>query len=154
MMPNSAKVSAQRIDQHGALTDQKVAHLVQHLYRLLLGGLNGNKTHRRPGRRFCDRLGVGGIRLSALHVWLHIGWRHRSNRVPQLGELSRPVMRGAAGFHTDKTGRQSGENPQDIASAQLLAQHHIARSINAVKLEDVLRKAQTDRGNLLHGRLR
>src|SRR6202035_5446915 len=30
----------------------------------------------------------------------------------------------------------------------------MARRINAVKLEDVLRKVQTDRSNLLHGRLR
>jgi hypothetical protein len=109
-------VSAQRIDQHGSLTDQKVAHFVQHKDRLLLGGLDGNKTHRRPGHRFCDRLRIGSIRLAALHVRLHIGWRHQSNRVPQLGELSRPIMRGGTGFHTDKTRRQSGEKPQDIAS--------------------------------------
>jgi hypothetical protein len=52
------------------------------------------------------------------------------------------------------TPTRHGDKPQDIASAQLLAQQHIARCINAVKLEDVLRKVQTDRGNLLHGRLR
>jgi len=43
---------------------------------------------------------------------------------------------------------------QDIAATQLFAQQHIARRIHAVKLEDVLRNVQTDRGNLLHGRPR
>jgi len=50
-----------------------------------------------------------------------------------------------------------GDNPlkpQDIAATQLLAQQHMARRISTVKLEDVVRNVQTDRGNLLHGRLR
>ena len=148
------QVSAQRIDQHGSLTDQKVAHLVQHQYRLSFIRLHGNKAHRRSGHCLGDGLCVGSIGLAALHIRLHIGRRHQSNRVPQLGEFSRPIMRGGAGFHADKTRRQPAEKPQDIAATQLLAQQHIARRINTVKLEDVLRDVQTDRGKLLHGRLR
>src|SRR5882672_12741495 len=111
------EVSTQRIDEHGSLTNQKVAHLVQHQRCLLVSGLDGNKAHRRPGHRFSDCLGIGDIGLAALHVWFDIGRRHQSNRVPQLGEFTSPVMSGSAGLHSDKAARQSAEKPQDIAAA-------------------------------------
>src|SRR5215216_5307420 len=34
-------------DQHGALPDQKIPHLVQHQHRLLIHALDGNEAHRR-----------------------------------------------------------------------------------------------------------
>jgi hypothetical protein len=42
---------------------------------------------------------------------------------------------------------------QSIATAQLTAYQYLARCINTMNLEDVLRKVQSDRGGLLHGRL-
>jgi hypothetical protein len=64
--PELGKVPAQRIDQHRSLANQKIAHLVQHQHGLLLGGLDSNKAHRRPGHRFRDGLDIGGVGLPRL----------------------------------------------------------------------------------------
>jgi hypothetical protein len=39
------------------------------------------RTACRPGDRFADDLGVCGIALVSLHVWLHIGRRHQAHCV-------------------------------------------------------------------------
>src|SRR5713226_5159423 len=62
------------------------------------------------------------------------------------------MMRGTASLHADQARRQRSEEPQHLSSAQLLAHQYLSCRINAVNLEDVLRKVQPDRGNLLHGR--
>jgi hypothetical protein len=136
------EMTAQRIDQHRSLADQKVAHFVQHQNGLLVDGLDGDKTHRRPSYRLCDRLGIGGIGLAALHVWLDISWRHQSNRVPQPGQFPSPMMRGSASLHADKAAWQRSKEPQHLSSARLLAHQHLSRVVSAVNLEDVLREVQ------------
>src|SRR4029077_8145494 len=146
------EMTAQRVDQHRSLADQKVAHLVQHQHGLLVDGLDGDKAHRRPGYRLRDRRGIRGISLTALHVWLDISRRHQSKRVPPLCQFPGPMMRGNASLHADQARRQQSEEPQHLSSAQLLVHQYLSCRINAVNLEDVLRKVQPDRGNLLHGR--
>jgi hypothetical protein len=56
-------------------------------------------------------------------------------------------MSGGAGLHADKAGRQSAEKSQDIAAAQRPAHQHLADCVNAMNLEDILRKVQPDRGH-------
>ena len=48
-------VAAQRIDHHGALTDQQLTGPVQHQNRLLLGAFRRCKAHRRTRHRLADR---------------------------------------------------------------------------------------------------
>ena len=45
--------------------------------------------------RLTDRLGVSGVVLLPLDVWLHVGWRHQAYRMPERPELARPMMRRA-----------------------------------------------------------
>ena len=61
-------MSAQGIDQHRALPDQKTARSMQHQHRLLLGVLYRHEPHRRAGYGFADRFRIGGIVLVALDV--------------------------------------------------------------------------------------
>ena len=66
-------VSAQCIDQHCALPDQKTARPMQHQYGLLFGVLHWHKPHRGPRYGLADRLRIGRIVLVALDVGLHVG---------------------------------------------------------------------------------
>src|ERR1022692_1709327 len=55
-----------------------MAREMQHQATLLLGRLGLDKPHVGPGGRFTDGLGVSGIILLSLDVWLHVGQRHQA----------------------------------------------------------------------------
>ena len=138
----------QGIDQLGALAHQQIAHSMLHQPALLLGRLDRDEPHGRAPDRFADRLGVGGIVLVALDVGLYILRRHQPNLMPELRQLTRPIMCRGAGFHADKARRQSFEELYQLAAAKLLSDDDLLGRINAVNLEHVLGDIQTDRGNL------
>jgi hypothetical protein len=73
--------------------------------------------------------------------------------MPELRDLSRPVMRGGAGFNADKARSLPLKERQDLAAPQLPANNRSTRRINAMHLKDVLREIKPDRGNFVHGRL-
>jgi hypothetical protein len=52
---------ADRIDHRGLLADEQMARAMQHHAALLLRRLGRNESHVRPGDRFADGLGVGGV---------------------------------------------------------------------------------------------
>jgi len=54
------------------------------------------------------------------------------------------------GLHTDQAKRQLLEERQNLAAPKLAADNRLARRINAVNLENGLRKIQTDRDNFCH----
>jgi hypothetical protein len=53
--------------------------------------------------------------------------------------------------HADKAGGELLKKWSYLRAAQLAAEHCLARRINPVHLENVLRDIQTDRGNLFYG---
>jgi hypothetical protein len=65
-------------------------------------------------------------------------------------QLPHPVVRRGAGFDANQAWRQFLEEGQHLTPPHLAADHHIARGINAVDLENVLRKIETDRGNFIY----
>ncbi len=69
------------------------------------------------------------------------------------GTLSEEAYLRTLGKHLDQARRQSGEDLQQLQTTDTLADHHRARTINPVHLEDRLRNIQTNRANLAHGRL-
>src|SRR5688500_19659788 len=73
--------------------------------------------------------------------------------MPELDQLTAPVMRSSAGFHADEAGRQLRKEPQHLCAPQLPANQNLARRIHPVHLEDALRQVHTDRANFLHRRL-
>jgi len=68
-------------------------------------------------------------------------------------QLPPPVMGRGAGLDADKTTGQLLEKRQYPRPAQLAADHGPSRCIDAVDLENILRKINTDRDNFVHGRL-
>src|SRR5687768_5282349 len=73
--------------------------------------------------------------------------------MPNLGELSGPVVFAAAGLEADHAARQVGEEHQYIAARQPLPQHHVAVLFDAMDLKHRLRDVEADGGNLHCGRL-
>ena len=76
--PELGQMGADGVDYRGLLADKEMARAMQHQAALLLGRLGLDKLHVGPGDRFADGLGVSGIVLLALDVWLHIGRRHQA----------------------------------------------------------------------------
>jgi hypothetical protein len=62
-------------------------------------------------------------------------------------------MRARTGLHANKAGCQLLEESQNITSPEFTSNSLATVSVNAVNLEHILRKVQTDRGNLHGGRL-
>jgi hypothetical protein len=58
---------------------------------------------------FSDRLRISRIGLAALHVGLHVSWRHQLDGMAELRQLAPLVMRGRAGFHANQAGREFSE---------------------------------------------
>ncbi len=68
-------------------------------------------------------LGVapGRIVLVWLDVGLHVLRRHQPNLMPELRQLTRPMVRCRAGFHADKARCQSFKELYHLAAAELLS---------------------------------
>src|SRR6516164_6907705 len=73
--------------------------------------------------------------------------------MPQLPDLTRPIMRRAASLNANQTRRQGLEECQHFRPLQLPPPYCLASSIDAVQLEDPLGDVQTDCGDLHGGRL-
>ncbi len=70
-------VSAQAIDQHGALAHQQLASAMHDQHALLLFALHRHEAHVRPRHRLADRLRIGRVVLAALEVGLDVARRHQ-----------------------------------------------------------------------------
>ena len=110
-------------------------------------------TKRIAGRLAASQIAsrIDSVGLATLHVRLDIGWRNQPRVVAKLCDLARPVMSRAAGLHRHKARGKSGEEPQDLALLELLAQNTTPRLIGAVNLKNQLGQVQTNYANLAHG---
>src|SRR6516164_10155246 len=147
------KVRTKCVDQLSPLTDQEIAHPVQHQHALLLDVLDRHKSHRWPGDGLADRRCIGRVVLAALHIGFDIGRRHEPRVMPQPPEFACPLMRRCARFHPNAARRQIGKELKNSRSTNTLANDHRAICINTVNLKQVLGDIQSDRANLAHGRL-
>ena len=66
----------------------------------------------------------------------------------EFGQLAGPVMRAAARLHANPTAWQVGEELEQLAAPQPLAQHDLPARVGAVDLEAALCDVEPDRGNL------
>src|SRR3954453_21268092 len=71
----------------------------------------------------------------------------------ELGDLAPPVVGAATRLHSHRTGRQRGQEREELAAAQLLAKDHRTRAVGPMKLKDVLGEIESDGADLVHGRL-
>src|ERR1700745_2533868 len=66
----------------------------------------------------------------------------------KLGDFTRPMMSGSAGFHADQARRNFAKEVDDLLAPQLTADDHLARIVHAVDLEHVLGEINADGVNL------
>ena len=66
----------------------------------------------------------------------------------KLGDFTRPMMNGSAGFHADQARRNFAKEVDDLLAPQLTADDDLARTIYAVHLEHVLGEINADGANL------
>src|SRR3954464_6835771 len=71
----------------------------------------------------------------------------------ELGDLAAPIVSAATGLHGYRTGRQRGQERQQLAPAQPLAKDHSARAVGSMELKDVLGEIEADGAHRVHGRL-
>jgi hypothetical protein len=150
--PELGAVTADGVDQHGALANEQLAASMKHQHALPLGALDRHQAHGRPGHRLADRLSVGRIVLLPPGVSLHVRGRHQLHLVPERAQLAGPEVCGCAGLHPDPAGRQSSEKSEHFGSPQLLPDGDLASGVNALDLKDVLGEVETDRDNVHGGR--
>src|SRR5450759_417258 len=90
--PDLSKMSTDRVDHGGLLTDKQMARAMKHQTTLLLGRLGRDEPHIGPGDRFTDSLGICRIVLLPFDVGLHVGRWHQAYGVTKRLKLARPMM--------------------------------------------------------------
>src|SRR3954451_18454319 len=145
------QMTAERVNQLGALPDQKIPRSEQHGARLLSLALNRDKAHRRSTRRLSDRFRVSRIILLALDERFDVGGWDQSNLMPEVTNGSPPVVCAPTGFHGDDAARLLGKEAENFFSGKLFAEPNAAVGKGAMRLEGPLRKIETDNANLFHG---
>src|SRR5215831_10994757 len=90
---------------------------------------------------------VNRVSLAARDIGLDVPRRHQLHGVPELGNFTCPVMRTAAGLHSDQPRWQLGKVRQYLFASQLAGDDDHALGIDAVDLEYLLCKIEPDGGN-------
>ena len=130
--------------------DKSLTCPVQGQNSLLPDMLERHEAHVRPRHCFANRLSVCYVVLVGLHVGFDELRRHQPHGVAHALQLARPVVRAAAGLHSDQAGRQIGEELGHLLAAQLLLEYRFSQLVDAVDLKDLFREVNADSGGL-HG---
>src|SRR5690606_36098829 len=111
---------------------------VKKLYFLLPYGLRGYEIHCRSRNCFTDRLRISAVVLVAFYVRFHILGRNNSDGMPQLFELSRPMVRTSARFNAYNTAGKLSEAFQQLVAPHFSTQQDLSALILTTELEHVL----------------
>jgi hypothetical protein len=115
--------------------------------------LDRDKPHGRTSCRFADRLGIRRIILLPLHEGLHVGRSDQPHRMPEVADLTPPVVTAGARLHRNGARRKRRKEWQQLLTAKFLPKQDRSLLIRPMKLERMLSEIQTNCGNLQHGRL-
>jgi hypothetical protein len=146
-------MTADRVDELGALANQPLALARQHQSRLLVRRFRRHEAHLRPACRLAQRRRIGRIVLAARHIGLGELWRDQPHRVSEPTQFTGPMMRRPARLHRHHRRRQPLEEGQRLGARQLAAQRRLFARIDAMKLKETLRRIHPNARNLIHGRL-
>ena len=117
------------VDERRAFAHEPVARSMQRLHVELLGRLQLDKAHGRPGRGLGDRFCIAVVVLLRLDVWANILRRHQPHLVAHVAEQTPEVVCAAAGLHGHDTRRQPGGELDHAVAVHAPAQHDPARTI-------------------------
>jgi len=77
---------------------------------------------------------VGSIVFRPFDIALHVARRHQAHGVTELGDFTRPMMSGSAGFHADQASRNLAKEVDDLLAPQLAGDDDLARTIQHLLL--------------------
>src|SRR5881227_1372724 len=86
---------------------------MQHQQGLLIGRLDRHEPHRWACHGLTDGGCVGSIVFRPFDIALHVARRHQAHGVAELGDFTRPMMSGSAGFHADQARRNLAKKLND-----------------------------------------
>ena len=112
-------VSAYRVDQSGALTDQGLTNLQDHALGLLRDRFRRHEMHPRTPGGLTDCFGVVAIVFAAFDKGFDVLRRDETHRVAERGQFASPIMGGATGFQGDDGGRQLPEEGNHLRTAEI-----------------------------------
>ena len=138
------KQSPDLVRQRRAFRHQQFAGTVDRQHGLLRFALHRNKPGPGTRDRFTDRCGIILVILLPPPIGLDHRHRHQPYLVPQLLQLSRPVVRPTTGFQSDETRRQLGKIEEHFAAAELFPHDHFPVGIHTVYLKAALRDIESD----------
>ena len=118
------EMPAQGIDDLGPLPHQEIARPEDESGGLGLLAFGSHEAHGRALGGLADRLGICGIVLLPLDERLDVRRRDQPDRMPEHGNLARPIMGAAAGLHRDRTGGLGRQERANLAAPQPLAEHN------------------------------
>lgn len=94
------KVGTGRISKLRQLADREIPRPLAHQYRLLHYGFDPHEAHRGLGHGGADSLSIGDISFTLFDEGLDVGWWDLADRMAELCQLSRLIIRPGKGFHT------------------------------------------------------
>lgn len=103
--------------------------------RLFGGGLDGHEAHGGLRYSFANRLGISRVGLASPDVSLNVARRHHPDRMPELPNSIRPVVRACTRFDPDKARAYIAEEVQHLRSPQGSADDDTPVAGNAVNLK-------------------
>src|SRR5436190_12328687 len=108
---------------------------MQHQQGLLIGRLDRHEPHRWACHGLTDGGCVGSIVFRPFDIAPHVARRHQTHGVTELGDFTRPMMGGSAGFHADQARGNLAKEVDDLLAPQLTDDDDLTRTIHAVHLE-------------------
>src|SRR5579871_5143132 len=121
---------------------------MQHQQGLLIGRFDRHEPHRWAYHGLTNGGCVGSIVFGTFDIALHVARRHQTYGVTELGDFTRPMMSGSAGFHADQATRNLAKEVYDLLAPQSSGDDDLARTIHAVHLKHVLGEINADGANL------
>ncbi|AEK57423.1 hypothetical protein Atc_0774 [Acidithiobacillus caldus SM-1] len=130
--------TADLVTQGGQMEFGELLGAMQRQHRLLLGTFDGHETHSGSAGGFTDGLGIVGIVFADLSIWRDKLRGYEAYFMTRGLEEARPVMGPAAALHGNLARGELRKKLHQLISPQGVTQHHLAVSIHATQLKDIL----------------
>jgi hypothetical protein len=140
-------VAAQRIHRLGALADQQPAR-PQHQQR----GLGLGRCHRHRADPLADRRRVAAVGFRPLDEGLDVLRRDQPRLVAQPVQQPGPMVRAATGFQHHFGRCLGAAELHEPGAREVLSDQHLARGVDPVQREPVLRRVEGNAGRIHGGR--
>ena len=122
-----AEQPAKRVETRRPRSDPRGAHAMERGDGLLGHGLHRDEVNLLVACRFEQRFRVGAIGLVAANIRPRLMRREQPDRMPQLLERPRPVMRRPARFQQHRRRRPGGKKRHESRTAQPMLFIHPSR---------------------------